>query len=405
MSFKSKQKQKGGFLEPVQAVPKFHYTQSDARKAWTKMVYPYAPYFFNMFREIPWDEWRYEDKDLVAKCNSKTPYVIIGGAACELLNKVYGAQLPERARLHTHTDPTGDIDVLMPGIVIQSKKKTTAKRSREYTYFSDHKGTMLPYTRSYTIWLLDQIEAYFKKLSYNFAEWFPTATDFVYSANKEAALAEADTARVVGPFHIYLSVFPQDVGEEAHMKIQVSMAHIYDGISYHQHLIEILPSWDSPGIHDLAYPHIKLDTLGLIVCRPEGELRRNEDGITNRINFISNNKRNHKIKNHFGRAIFLINLLNVPHFYDVLSEGVRTSISYIYMNGLETAAKKDEAKGDAIKMLKLCPHRFKKIGAVYDKYKKLCEDTLKMTLEDCGLSAAESPKAGGARRTRRRRRS
>ncbi len=366
------------------------------------MVYPYAPYFFNMFREIPWDEWRYEDKDLVAKCNSKTPYVIVGGAACELLNKVYGAQLPERARLHTHTDPTGDIDVLLPGIVIQSKKKKKAKRSREYTYFSDHKGTMLPYTRSYTIWLLDQIEAYFKKLSYNFAEWFPTATDFVYSANKEAVLREADTARGVGPFHIYLSVFPQNLGEEAHMKIQVSMAHKYNGTIDQEHFIELLLSWDSPGIHDLAYPHIKLDTLGLIVCRPEGELNRNDDSIKNRIEFISDDKRVHKIKNHFGRGVFLINLLNLPHFYDALSEGVRNSVSYIYRNSIKTAAKEDKAKEDAIKMLKLCPRRFKEIAAVYDDYKRLCEDTLKMTLDDCGLSAAASPKAGGGRRTTRR---
>ncbi len=368
------------------------------------MIYPYAPYFFNMFREIPWDQWRYEDKDLIAHCNTKTPYVFIGGAACELLNTVYGSKLPPRTRLHANTDPTGDIDVLMPGIVIQSKKEKKPKQPREYTYFSDHKGTMLPYTRSYTIWLLDQIEAYFKKLSYNFAEWFPTATDFVYSANEESLVAEPDTVRIVGPFHIYLSVFPQEVGEEANMKIQVSMAHKYNGTIDQEHFIELLLSWDSPGIHDLAYPHIKLDTLGLIVCRPEGELRRNEDGITNRIAFISKNYASHKVKNHFGRAIFLINLLNLPHFYDSLSEGVRNSVSYIYNNGIQTAAKKDEAKGDAIKMLKLCPQRFKSLDDIYNRYKKLCEDTLKMTLEDCGLSAEASPKAGGGRRTTRRRR-
>lgn len=403
MDSRRNRKQKGGFLEPVQRVPKFHYTQSDARKAWTKMIYPYAPYFFNMFREIPWDQWRYEDKDLIAHCNTKTPYVIIGGAACELMNTVYGSKMPPRTRLHANTDPTGDIDVLMPGIVIQSKKDKNPKQPREYTYFSDHKGTMLPYTRSYTIWLLDQIEAYFKKLAYNFAEWFPTSADFVYGENEESPFAESETARKVGPFHIYLAVFPKEKDESATMKIQVSMAHKYGDKTDQEHFMELLMSWDSPDIYEIPYPHIKLDALGLIVCRPEAELRRNKDGIESRIGFIFQNEFSHKIKNHFGRAIFLINLLNLPEIYDSLSGGVRNSISFIYIYSIRLASAFDESKEDAIKMLKLCPARFKEMFTVYDGYKKLCENTFKLTLKDCGLPA-EKPKEGGGRRTTRRRR-
>lgn len=406
---KQKQNQKGGFLEPVQAVPKFHYTESPARKAWTKMVYPYAPYFFNMFREIPWNEWKYEDDELVAKCNSKTPYVIIGGAACELLDKVYGPQLPMRGRLHTHTDPTGDIDVLMPGILIRPHVAPEGKkRSHEYTYFSDHKGTMMPYTRSYVNWLLDQIEAYFKKIAYNFAEWFPTATDFIYAANEEAAYAEPSTARTVGPFRIYLSIFPKPKGEEAHMKIQVSMAHEYEGITDQEHFIELLLSWDSPQLEEVAWPHIKLETLGLIVCRAEGELNRNQDGIQNRVKFIEEADVSHKVKNHFGRAIFLINLLNLPRFYDSLTESMRKIVPYIYRNGITKAAEQEAAKEYVIKMMKLCPRRFKEMDPIYTTYRQVCEDYYNLTLETCGLPAeASNPKPNpksnqkGGRHTRR----
>ncbi len=370
------------------------------------MIYPYAPYFFNMFREIPWNEWKYEDDELVARCNSKTPYVIMGGSACELLDRVYGAQLPEQVRLHTHTDPTGDIDVKMPGIVIESKKKLKGKkRPREYTYFSDHKGTMYRYTRSYTFWLLDQIEAYFKKLSYNFKEWFPTATDFVYEADEEAALAEMSSARSVGPFQIYLIIYKKSAGEKASMRIQVSMAHRYEGQVKQDHFIELLLDWGDPTRYDVPEKHVFLDTFGLIVCTPESELNRNSDGIENRIHLVNDTLRVHKIKNHFGRAIFLINLLNLPHFYNALGEDIRRQIMYIYRNSITWTAKNDDAIEYAIQLLKNCPKRFKESDIViYTTYRQLCEYKFHMTLAECGLST-DGPKSGGRRITRRRSRS
>jgi len=374
------------------------------------MMYPYAPYFFNMFREIPWTEWIYENDTMTAKCNSKTPYVIIGGSACELFNKVYGAQLPEQVRLHAHTDPTGDIDVLMPGIVIQTK---AGGKHSQYRYFSDNIGTMYPYTRSYTIWLLDKIEAYFQKLSYNFADWFPTAADFNFADDPEAARAEMATVRIVGPFRIYLSIIPDDkVDEDASMKIQVSMAHTVDGQIYHEHFIELLLSWDVPRDIDRPHPHIMLDAFGLIACHPQTEIQRNSKAIEGRIDSIAKPTLIHKIKNHFGRAIFLINLINLPVFYDTLIRDQKYIIALYYRISVENTA--NHAPDDAIKMIKECPTPFKEFTAeFYTFYKQLCEDKLGLTLEKCRLSAAPTSfagnkrgrgKLGGGRKTRRLRR-
>ena len=72
--------QKGGTLEPVQKVPPFVYVKSEARKTWTRMIYPYAPYFFNLLKEIPWGKFKFENDKFTARCNKYTPYAIVGGS-------------------------------------------------------------------------------------------------------------------------------------------------------------------------------------------------------------------------------------------------------------------------------------------------------------------------------------
>lgn len=116
---------RGGVLEPVQRVPAFKYTTDPARRAWTTMIYPYAPYFFNLLREIPWGSFYFNNNDFTAKCNSRVPYIIKGGAAFEIIDR----GLADKAwpSLHDYVDPTGDIDINIPPLVVKPKPELTNK--------------------------------------------------------------------------------------------------------------------------------------------------------------------------------------------------------------------------------------------------------------------------------------
>ena len=87
------------------------------------MIYPYAPYFFNLLREIPWGSFYFNDNDFTAKCNSRVPYIIKGGAAFEIIDR----GLADRAwpSLHDYVDPTGDIDINIPPLVVKPKPELT----------------------------------------------------------------------------------------------------------------------------------------------------------------------------------------------------------------------------------------------------------------------------------------
>jgi hypothetical protein len=119
MRMQMQMQQRGGVLEPVQRVPAFKYTTDPSRRTWTSMIYPYAPYFLNMFREIPWGLFYFDGGHFTAKCNSTTPYLIKGGTAFEIMNRT------GKRRLHHYVDPTGDIDVEIPNLVVKQKPDLT----------------------------------------------------------------------------------------------------------------------------------------------------------------------------------------------------------------------------------------------------------------------------------------
>ena len=115
---------RGGTLEPARKVPPFKYTNSPERQKWISMMYPYMPYLANLFREIPWGTFRYEEDGLIVTDEDiEMPYQIIGGAVCEFLDDEYKSIIPDDKRLHKFCDATGDIDASLTGLTLTLTKE------------------------------------------------------------------------------------------------------------------------------------------------------------------------------------------------------------------------------------------------------------------------------------------
>lgn len=348
--------QTGGTLEPVLRVPPFVWGKSEARKTWTRMIYPYAPYFFNLLKEIPWGKFRFENDNFTARCNTYTPYVIVGGSTFEMLEKEYKSRIT--AHIHTMTDPTGDIDVMLPSLIYTPKAGVKDIDPDELSYVSPRTGTWNDFGDAYTRWLISHITAYFRVLEPNFKEWFPNAIDWYthksfgsesnyISAENEAMTGERRVVHRVGPFAIYRFIAPlkpdaapTDVPSS---KIQVSMNYYFmQGGKKHyaqEHLIEILLNWDTPTMileeDEQPTPHIVLPKLGYIIHHPIDEMYGNMDAMVARSSLIREDggRDIHKFANHVGRATFLIQMLDIPGIVNHRNESIE--IEYAYAEGIE----------------------------------------------------------------------
>lgn len=305
----------------------------------------------------------------------------------EALNKEYGHSLPADKRLHALVDPTGDIDIAVAGPVL-TRKSADGIRGNPLKFFEDAAGTWRPWANAYTMWIVDQVEAYFKKLAYNFGDWFPENEDFDPTKNPEGQLADIPI-RKVGPFSIYRLVQPSDDPTGvAHAKIQVSTALPFkdqDGkeVLYNDHFMEIL-FWHDASFGDVTQGIIELPRLGLRTRGFYMEMYGNTDGILNRIVFLSESKYQHKILNHIYRSIFLINLMaaNVAH---EIHPANREDVEYLYSQGVLEVAGHANGPRYVKAMILGCPPEFR--GSHEDSYtdfEQACKQVGE-TLDACGL--------------------
>jgi hypothetical protein len=301
-------RKKGGFLDPVQKVPEFKYTNSEERIAWTTAIYPYAPYLFNVFREIDWDSYVFTgfNNMYIMKCGS-IPYEIMGGSVCEIYNKIYND-----VDLHKYVDPTGDIDcaILSPIITAQPGKKIYTP----YCFVVKDEVRYSPHGDHFTRWLMTQVAEYFNKLSYNFETWFPTATE-TFDLEKGDESIYADIIFRVGPFAIYRLAYLDS--DELIIKIQVSL-----GINYideenkpqtvYDHIIEFLfvdpPKNQNEDEQIIQTPPIKTP-LGLYVSFFNQELLSNIYAFQDRY-FLKGKKYEYKYYNHYYRSIYILKLIH-----------------------------------------------------------------------------------------------
>lgn len=334
-------RKKGGFLEPVQKTPAFKYTESQERKLWTEAIYPYAPYFFNLFREIPWDEYSFTGFNnlYTMKCNP-IPYVIMGGSACEIYEREYKKNPNYKLNLHKYVDPTGDIDAFISPPYI-----TPSPGKRVYTkYFFGNTFNLSPHGDHFSSWLLQQITNFFEKLSYNFESWFPNAIEFDFEKGDESK--GADISSSVGPFEIYRTKIMDADGPR--LKIQVGLALEFKeaNITIHDHLLEFLLLDDpvlAPEIESEMETISAMSTsLGLYVSPVEYEIISNISALEDRYKLKSTNY-SYKYYNHFYRSIYLIQLLEYivnnqiisitqKEYYDLADTYLR-SAKYIFEKG------------------------------------------------------------------------
>jgi hypothetical protein len=417
--------QRGGTLEPVQRTPPFKYTENEARKTWTRMVYPYAPYFFNLVKEIPWETFRFENEKFTVRCNKYTPYMIIGGSAFELLNKEYATQIGKN-RLHAYADPTGDMDIMLPQLIYTQKVRDDNIDIDEISYVSSRTHTWTDYGDAYTRWLTSSVADYFRKLAPYFNEWFPNQVDWSINEEYESKYTSQENRRSegneraihqVGPFGIYRFFEPIENIPEGYRvapsKIQVSMNYYYeeDGKRHvaQEHLIEFLLSWDTETMKtekdERSYRVRVLPRLGFILADPVTELKYNMTAMKLRVD-LAGSKYAHKTINHITRALFFIKNIDKPDLFT--SDNERQNIEYQYgrgILGLLSMLNSDNPTIQALShfiitvagdLLRYCPIKWRG-STPYSRpiFIHICY-TLGVSIDKCPL--ADPPAGGGSRR-------
>jgi hypothetical protein len=294
-------RQHGGALEPIQKVPPFHYTESEARKIWTRALYPYAPYFFAMLNEIPWKSFKYEDDDILVK-NPKVPYLVGGGSALELIDAEYSKFLP--IRLHDFVDPTGDIDVWVRPPILTPKHGEL-----NINPFKSKKGNSIeltPWAEAYIDWLFNAVVRFIESLSYNFKAWYgDTLVDYSPERNASIEGITIQDLTRVGPFSIFKHI-EQVNNTTADIRIQVCTAiQTSSGETYNSHFIELLIFYNEPEEGML------MSDNNILIESIQGQMDKNFDSIINRIDWVNDYDDSHKLLNHLYRGIFLINLFSM----------------------------------------------------------------------------------------------
>jgi hypothetical protein len=391
--------QKGGTLEPVQITPPFKYTTNEARKTWTRMIYPYAPYFFNLLREIPWTTFTCETDEYTVQCIPETPYSIFGGSSFELLNREYKNMIPQDKKLHNFVDPTGDIDVYIHTLQYTPKDETNI--NHDIDFIKD--GDWNPCADTFTRWLLDHIVKYFKKLEHYFDTWFPDAVAWTPELERKfidtakADEEEIDIMHVVGPFAICR--IKQMVSEDWHSRLQVVMNYTYiENDRQHldqEHFMEFLfqrsiVHFEEGGPSDSRI----LPSLDLRILDVDQESDKNFDALYSRLVAL-NGKYPHKAINHIHRAIFLMQLASIPGIFN--PSEIKTLVNdYIFaFKYLIQLNKRDIAK----MIFEKCPEQFR--GPIAEA---LCKDKT-LDAEKCKfVRDVLNIVKGGKRRTRRTRR-
>ena len=255
---------------------------------------------------------------------------------------------------------------------------------------------MLPPMKAYIDWLLGHIEAFLKKLSYAFKDWFPDAIFDDPSVLEDEYFVEG-TLRSVGPFHIYgiPSFFSRD-DIEGSIRLQLSLAYRFEDRSILNHCMEFLPAAMRVNPYDIP-PYIKT-SKGFFIDSPVRALWYNiyalpdsRDPVVIKI----------KEKNYAMRTIFLGNFITLPEIYPHIehshseyghNKALTLAEMYFLMRWYQPTNYTREFARD---ILRYAPLQFRREDP--EKYKQLCAKFM-VSDEECTI-----PESGGYRKTRRTR--
>ena len=336
---KHKKKLKGGNKNL-----RFRYTKNSNRIKWTEKLYPYGYQLMKQIsKKIPWESYKFEGDSQIAFFDEEgevkelkdvsgtavlpnPPYIILGGAACEVLDHSYN----KLVKLSNYVDPTSDIDILLSTPIF----KTNDKQDDDYsTVLYDSGYTNL--TDDYSKWLFNHVVTVMEEFSSNVK--LPSLSKTTPTNTNETR--EADLFKSVGPF-LVSRLYRGDI-----IKIQITTTVG----SYSEHICEfildtnkIIQGSETP--NKKSYYHIDdlyveqpykllLGQLKALINRQKGF--EESSPVPKNFVFRESNEKNlvHKVYNHCGRIIYLAKLLKELH-----NKKIET---YVSISGLFHTIKKD----------------------------------------------------------------
>jgi hypothetical protein len=310
---------------------RFRYTTNPERVAWTEELYPYSSQIASLPGRIPWNEYSYSGTATVYKLGikedifreitieakaSKNPYSIFGGAACEL----YNAKFKKKGgpNLHETVDPTADVDILIhnPSILLQNETEIIEGQIDIVNFnMNTNTFTISPIYDDYTHWIFNQV-----------VENLPPIAAQMHSpqfvAPKEEIISKLENVDLQARVGNILITREKDMNMRV-IRIQcITTVQTKEGLQVTDHFCELLVDIYSrinlPNKHpDITNTMIyKLEDIpGISVpylfVESPGYLLSNQ-----RTAFITRKKilqdmpeKKDKIRNHYGRIIYLLNLI------------------------------------------------------------------------------------------------
>jgi len=248
-------KQRGGF-EPVYrrlTDRDFKYTTEKHRIEWTKTLYPFAPYFLQIVKDIPWSDYHFngpnqfiketesirgeiKKETILLDCHTvgNNYWKVFGGSVYELLNpklqKTLGINLSD------FTDPTGDLDIQVMLPCVEPDIPYDGELSYQYLY-EESEGTfrMTNLGESYSRWIYEHYVRELRKIERNIIEIFPNSKPFDFKDDSEAE--RADLAEKIGNLWVVRT------HSDSFIKVQVVMKIEVEGQEdYISHLLEFVLS-------------------------------------------------------------------------------------------------------------------------------------------------------------------
>lgn len=313
----------------------FRYTREDARRSWTKLLFPYLmKNFIHIVKEIPWESYSYDgpsyaqesyiDEDgndayhpvYTIDVRAKgMPYYVFGGAVCEILNKKYKTE--SGVDLRNYVDPTGDFDVQFfydRNIIYDNPEDSIT------IVAYNEAGEISPFFEHMTRWLFDRVCEKIENLDIPSHYKNANSSTMTIPVNNTNLNIYKDYLNVShdDPLFLYRRFGDLNIirkKERNMIKIQIAMnLRMPDGSVILDHLVEFIMTTNLDiGNVGIISPREKEHITNINGIQVQGVIEYFDSqmkGYFDRIQFFDrmDDSLYHKIKNHVGRMEYLMKM-------------------------------------------------------------------------------------------------
>lgn len=298
---------------------RFHYTADPKRVAWIEALYPYSSQIASIPGLIPWNKYSYDGKTIVnlrktgldtllqIKASAdEIPYVIGGGAACELYNAKF--KKLGGPNIHETVDPTADVDIFLQEPSISIAHFSNNLMYSTITGVYKDTNTLTPLYDDYTHWVFEHLV----NILGTFASQMPSPRFLVPTEESISKLVNSKVDLQTRVGNILILRQTPDPKSDGYIKIQcITTVQTKEGLQVTDHFcefllaggIEISPYKNEILAHSLEdIPGISVPSL--FVERPAMLINTQEHSFDER----KDREDKTKAKNHYGRIIFLYKL-------------------------------------------------------------------------------------------------